>query len=448
MPVYLNKISLIVKKSSIRKLYLNGLPQFRIDYFGNSENEINEDRFLFSISANSIEEFNMGKLVTMKFKVLDDYNIHSKSQGFYYPSNWLRNNSLFAWHKDDDKHLVTKAEEIAKMSSDEVQSHLKELKLSGIPELLEVRSFPPKPDLEKSTWWKYTSPLSLLAFMIIGYFWWNVAVAAGLALIILIHELGHYYAMKMFGYKNVRLFFIPLFGGAVTGDKFEKSQFQEIFILLAGPVPGIILGLTLMYFFDDSTESSKVLWAFGLGLSFVNWLNVLPLYPVDGGKALLSLFPSKRHLTKLVTISGILVLGVFAAYYGSYIGAAFLGLVLIAQFLDINEDNLREVIRPLGHSAIDKEYGQLSRSEYWLLREEILLNSPRLQERFALGAYRESSDEESLRDTLVRVIKPNMKSDLHTIWKILVAFFLLFVFPFVVPILVFILIIMGIDFSD
>lgn len=35
--------------------------------------------------------------------------------------------------------------------------------------------------------------------------------------VLLFHELGHYVAMRLFGYRDVRMFFVPFFGAAVSG---------------------------------------------------------------------------------------------------------------------------------------------------------------------------------------------------------------------------------------
>ena len=67
----------------------------------------------------------------------------------------------------------------------------------------------------------------------------------------MIHELGHFFAMKYFHYKDLGIFFIPLLGAYVSGSKREVSQKQSAIILLAGPLPGIIIGIAL-YLIDQN----------------------------------------------------------------------------------------------------------------------------------------------------------------------------------------------------
>ena len=40
---------------------------------------------------------------------------------------------------------------------------------------------------------------------------------ACLVIVLLIHEAGHFAGMKLFGYRDVRMFFLPFFGAAVSG---------------------------------------------------------------------------------------------------------------------------------------------------------------------------------------------------------------------------------------
>jgi hypothetical protein len=61
------------------------------------------------------------------------------------------------------------------------------------------------------------------------------------------HEMGHFIAMKAFRYKDLGIFFIPLLGAYVSGSKREVSQKESAIILLAGPLPGIVLGAVFFY---------------------------------------------------------------------------------------------------------------------------------------------------------------------------------------------------------
>ena len=54
-----------------------------------------------------------------------------------------------------------------------------------------------------------------------------------LSILVIMHELGHFSAMKWFGYNDLGIFFIPMMGAYVSGSKREVSQRESAVILLA-----------------------------------------------------------------------------------------------------------------------------------------------------------------------------------------------------------------------
>src|SRR6476659_6641826 len=58
--------------------------------------------------------------------------------------------------------------------------------------------------------------VSLVVFVVAGAARWDWKFMLILVPVILFHETGHWLAMRLFHYRNLRMFFIPLFGAAVT----------------------------------------------------------------------------------------------------------------------------------------------------------------------------------------------------------------------------------------
>src|SRR5204862_6893196 len=90
------------------------------------------------------------------------------------------------------------------------------------------------------------------SYIVLGYYvfkTFNILILSNLILII--HEMRHFLAMKAFRYKDLGIFFIPLLGAYVSGSKREVSQLQSAIILLAVPLPGIIFGI-LFYFLSEA----------------------------------------------------------------------------------------------------------------------------------------------------------------------------------------------------
>ena len=64
--------------------------------------------------------------------------------------------------------------------------------------------------------------------------------------VLFIHEVGHALAMRFFGYKDLQILFIPFLGAVASGRKENIAAWQEVVVLLAGPVPGIVIGTLVM----------------------------------------------------------------------------------------------------------------------------------------------------------------------------------------------------------
>jgi Zn-dependent protease len=129
-------------------------------------------------------------------------------------------------------------------------------------------------------WW---FALSAIAFYIttLPYMGWQFGIQ--LSLIILFHELGHLVGMKLCGYRNTQMLFVPFLGGLATGKNDEATLWQKFWVVMLGPLPGIILGLIMLF---TSNVSSPWYWghSFGLWTIGINLLNLLPIYPLDGGR--------------------------------------------------------------------------------------------------------------------------------------------------------------------
>ncbi|NTV04424.1 LptF/LptG family permease, partial [bacterium] len=67
----------------------------------------------------------------------------------------------------------------------------------------------------------------ILLFAAIGSFRDPISGVAVLVGVLLVHELGHFAAMKLFKYSDVQIFFIPMLGAAVTGSPTKHVQVNK-----------------------------------------------------------------------------------------------------------------------------------------------------------------------------------------------------------------------------
>src|SRR5690349_4802270 len=86
--------------------------------------------------------------------------------------------------------------------------------------------YPPKYEKQDATaniWLK--SIISLALYLVLGYYVFpSYKILLLITAIVIIHEMGHFLAMKYFRYSDLGIFFIPLLGAYVSGTKREVSQ--------------------------------------------------------------------------------------------------------------------------------------------------------------------------------------------------------------------------------
>lgn len=128
--------------------------------------------------------------------------------------------------------------------------------------------------------------LSLLVSLVGWGLYFGFAQGLALVLILLVHEGGHALAMRMFGYRDMHMLFVPMLGAMVTGKRQDVAAWKQAVILFAGPVPGLLLGIALMFyllFLPDNPAGFN--WHRVAMLAvMVNLFNLLPITPLDGGQ--------------------------------------------------------------------------------------------------------------------------------------------------------------------
>lgn len=139
--------------------------------------------------------------------------------------------------------------------------------------------------------------LSAIAFVVAGAWAWSPKFVLLLFPILLLHELGHFAAMKLFGYQDVRLFFVPFLGAAVAGRSESGSIAQRITVCLAGPLPGIAIAIVL--WISGLTTNNETVSAAVVMLLVINGFNLLPILPLDGGWLIQTLLLARRPWLEL-----------------------------------------------------------------------------------------------------------------------------------------------------
>lgn len=196
-------------------------------------------------------------------------------------------------------------------------------------EYLAARKLFLEPEPARQSWLVLlgTMVLFALAARVEDQGWKGVAVLVG---VLLFHETGHWLGMKMFGFQDVRMFFIPFFGAAVSGRNMSAAAWKEALVLLMGPLPGLLLGTFLMSMWSPVFPSHLVANV-GMSLLLINAFNLLPLSPLDGGKLFhLLVFSRNRFLELAFTAFAGLALLALTFLLGSWLLGIVAGLVLLS----------------------------------------------------------------------------------------------------------------------
>ncbi|MCW1925849.1 site-2 protease family protein [Luteolibacter arcticus] len=133
----------------------------------------------------------------------------------------------------------------------------------------------------------------------------NPALTVGMLLgLILVHEFGHWLMMKIFGYRRMGRFFVPFVGPIDRGQKLNAPAWQQLLVILAGPLPGLVAGLAVLiaaFFLPGLPMWLRDLSGLAIAL---NAFHLLPFLPLDGGKVVdLLIFRDLPYLRPLFTIA-------------------------------------------------------------------------------------------------------------------------------------------------
>ncbi len=134
-----------------------------------------------------------------------------------------------------------------------------------------------------------TTSVSMLVSIAAYTLIFGLPFAVGFVGLLFVHEMGHYIQLRREGVKPSGMIFIPLLGAVVSARSFGGSALAEARVGLAGPILGSVGALAVAG--AAVLTDSDMLQALAFTGFFLNLFNLLPVVPLDGGRAMAAMAP-------------------------------------------------------------------------------------------------------------------------------------------------------------
>ncbi|MCO5381865.1 MAG: CBS domain-containing protein [Methanosarcina barkeri] len=165
---------------------------------------------------------------------------------------------------------------------------------------------------------------------------------------ILLHELAHSYMARRYG-VNIESITLFLFGGVSAMEEMPRKPGQEAKMAFAGPFTSLVIGSICLLIYGNLISPNPtlsqspvyfVLWILGAMNLILGIFNLLPAFPMDGGRVLRSFYARKMSYVK-ATQSAATVGKFFAilmAIFGILIGNLWFPLIALFIYVGASEE--------------------------------------------------------------------------------------------------------------
>lgn len=147
---------------------------------------------------------------------------------------------------------------------------------------------------------------------------YNIAFVLAVFVCVVLHELGHALTAKRFGINTKNITLLPI-GGMARLDKIPASPKEEFLVTIAGPLVNIVIALLLYFvipyqnlmhlslgeeiaFINSFTLQNFLIYLFFVNIGLVVF-NLIPAFPMDGGRILRALLAMKLDRVKATKIA-------------------------------------------------------------------------------------------------------------------------------------------------
>lgn len=145
-------------------------------------------------------------------------------------------------------------------------------------------------------------------------------------IVVLTHEFGHFYVAKKRGYKLDNFYLAP-YGACLNYKEKTFESRDEMLIAFAGPAVNFLLSIMIITLWWVFPATYNFTYDFVLNSLMLGLVNLLPCYPLDGGRIVVGFFSQEKERAKVISVLKIL----------NYIfSAIFLLLFVLSCFINFN----------------------------------------------------------------------------------------------------------------
>jgi Zn-dependent protease len=154
---------------------------------------------------------------------------------------------------------------------------------------------------------------------------------------VVLHELGHALAARRFGISTRDITLLPI-GGIARLERMPRNPYQEFVIAVAGPAVNVVIAAALFTgltfagvtgIFDPALLLVQLMWA---NVALVLF-NMLPAFPMDGGRVLRSVLAMRMSYERATNIAATIGQGLAIVFAVLGILASNISLLLVALFV-------------------------------------------------------------------------------------------------------------------
>jgi stage IV sporulation protein FB len=137
--------------------------------------------------------------------------------------------------------------------------------------------------------------------------------------LVFIHEMGHLLMALFFRWRIKKVMFWPFGGVMETEEYFSRPYKEEFLVVLGGPLQHVWIHFLLQFLLENAVFSPYIIEYAMLYNFHLFFFNLLPIFPLDGGKLVFLLFSYRMPFVKVVNFTILLsvtciFLGLVVAY--------------------------------------------------------------------------------------------------------------------------------------